>query len=181
MMINKSNEPLIRTLRGKTPKIGKNVFIAENAVIIGDVEIGDNCSIWYNTVIRGDVCKIEIGDNTNIQDGSILHGTHHKCGIKIGEGVTVGHMVMLHGCTIEDYCLIGMGSTIMDLAHIKKNCFVGAGSLVTEDSVFEAGNLILGRPAKAIRPLKENELKFLPQSAQNYMFYKSWYENKEEK
>lgn len=169
--------PLIKSLNGKTPKIGKNVFIAENAVIIGDVIIGDDCSIWYNTVLRGDVCQIEIGNKTNIQDGTIIHGTYKKCGVKIGEGVTIGHAVTLHGCTIEDYVLIGMGSMLMDLSYIKKNSFVGAGSLVTEESKFEEGQMILGRPAKAIRPLKENELKFLKQSADNYMFYKGWYED----
>ncbi len=172
MMSNGAN---IRSLNGRTPKIGKNVFIAENATIIGDVIIGDDCSIWYNTVIRGDVCQIEIGNKTNIQDGTIIHGTYKKCGVKIGEGVTVGHAVVLHGCTIEDYVLIGMGSTLMDLAHIKKNSFIGAGSLVTEESRFETGQMILGRPAKAIRSLKDDELKFLKQSAENYVFYKSWY------
>ncbi len=171
--------PLIRALNGKAPKIGKNVFIAENAVIIGDVEIGEDCSIWYNVVIRADVCKIEIGKKSNIQDGSILHGTYHKCGVKIGEGVTVGHMAMIHGCNIDDYCLIGMGSTIMDLAHIKKKCVVGAGSLVTENSTFDEGQLILGRPAKALRALKNNELEFLNKSAENYMFYKGWYKENE--
>lgn len=163
-------------LRGHTPKIGEGSFVAPSAMIIGDVSIGRNCSIWFNTTLRGDVMPIVIGDETNIQDGSTIHGTYQKCGAVIGRRVTVGHNVILHGCRIGDECLIGMGSTIMDLAHVPKRCVVGAGSLVTEESTFEEGWLILGRPAKAKRPLNEQELKFLSQSADNYLFYKTWYE-----
>lgn len=168
--------PSISTLRGFTPKIGAGSFVAPNATIIGDVEIGNNCTIWYNAVIRGDVHSIRIGNETNIQDGSIIHATYKKCGTQIGSRVSVGHMVILHGCTVGDGTLIGMGTIVMDQANIPKNCLVGAGSLVTENSKFEEGWLILGRPAKAVRKLTIAELQALQQSADNYLFYKTWYD-----
>lgn len=165
------------SVRGMTPKVGKNCFIASSANIIGDVIMGDDVSIWFNTVLRGDVFQIKIGDRTNIQDGSTIHGTYKKCGTTIGVGVTVGHNVILHGTTIGDNCLIGMGSILMDNSKIGARCVVGAGSLVTENSEFlQEGMLILGRPAKVVRPLKAEELKFLEQSEKNYLLYKSWYE-----
>lgn len=163
-------------LNGKNPKIGKNCFLAPSANIIGDVILGDDVSIWFNTVLRGDVFQIKIGSRSNIQDGTVIHGTYKKCGTVVGEGVTVGHSVILHGTEIGDQCLIGMGSILMDKSYIARKCVVGAGSLVTENSRFEQeGMLILGRPAKVVRPLKEEELKFLEQSEKNYLLYKSWY------
>lgn len=166
---------MISSVRGKTPEIGKDSFVAPSADIIGDVKIGQGCSIWYNTTLRGDVMPIVIGDETNIQDNTVVHGTYNKCGAVIGNRVTIGHSVILHGCKIGDLCLIGMGAIIMDQAEIPARCIVGAGSLVTEDAKFPEGYLILGRPAKAIRPLNEKELAFLPQSAKNYIEYKGWY------
>ncbi len=157
------------------PKLENNVFVADGAKLIGDVEIGENSSIWYNVVIRGDVAPIRIGSETNIQDNTVIHGTWKKASVKIGNQVTVGHSVVLHGCTIGDLCLIGMGSIIMDGAKINSNSIVGAGSLVTEGSEFASGMLILGRPAKALRPLTKEELEFLPKSANNYMTYTKWY------
>jgi len=171
---------MIMKLLGHTPKIGKGSFIAPSADIIGDVNIGENCSVWFNTTLRGDVMPIEIGDESNIQDGTTIHGTFKKCGAKIGRRVTVGHNVILHGCEIGDECLIGMGSIIMDQAKIPSHCVVGAGSLVTENSEFQPGSLILGRPAKQIRPLKPEELAFLSKSADNYLLYKNWYEQEGE-
>lgn len=166
---------MIIALRGKSPEIGEGTFVAHSSDIIGDVKIGKSCSIWYNTTIRGDVMPITIGDETNIQDNTVIHGTYKKCGAVIGNKVTVGHSVILHGCKIGDLCLIGMGTVIMDQAEIPDRCIVAAGSLVTEDSKFPPGHLILGRPAKAVRPLNEKELEFLPQSAKNYIEYKAWY------
>jgi carbonic anhydrase/acetyltransferase-like protein (isoleucine patch superfamily) len=165
----------VYSLRGKTPKFEKGCWLAPSADIVGDVEAGTDCSVWFNVTIRGDVMPIRIGNQTNIQDGSTLHGTYGKCGVTIGDRVTIGHNVILHGCTIESLCLIGMGAVVMDLAHIPERSIVGAGSLVTEGSKFPSGHLILGRPAKAVRPLKPEELKFLDQSANNYLEYKSWY------
>jgi carbonic anhydrase/acetyltransferase-like protein (isoleucine patch superfamily) len=163
-------------LNGKSPQIGKNCFIAPSANIIGDVILGDDVSIWFHTVLRGDVFQIKIGSRSNIQDGTVIHGTYKKCGTVVGEGVTVGHSVILHGTEIGDQCLIGMGSILMDKSYIAPRCVVGAGSLVTENSRFEQeGVLILGRPAKVVRLLKEDELKFLEQSKKNYLLYKSWY------
>ena len=130
----------------------------------------------YNTTLRGDVMPIVIGDETNIQDNTVLHGTYQKCGAIIGSKVTVGHSVVLHGCTIGDLVLIGMGTVIMDQAEIPSLSIVAAGSLVTENSKFPDGHLIMGRPAKAVRPLKEQEIAFLSKSAQNYIDYMKWYE-----
>lgn len=168
---------MIVPLLGKTPEFGEGTFVAPSADVIGDVKAGRNCSIWYNTTLRGDVMPIVIGDETNIQDGTVIHGTHRKCGAVIGSKVTIGHSVVLHGCQIGDLCLIGMGSVIMDQAEIPANSIVGAGSLVTENAKFPPGHLIMGRPAKAVRPLNEKELAFLPQSAKNYMMYMDWYPN----
>jgi carbonic anhydrase/acetyltransferase-like protein (isoleucine patch superfamily) len=168
---------MIRAVLGHTPRIGDGSFVAENASIIGDVTIGRGCSIWYNTVLRGDVGPISIGDQTNIQDGSVIHGTFKKAFAVIGNRVTVGHAVVLHGCTIGDLCLIGMGTIIMDNAKIAARSIVGAGSLVTQDFVQEEeGWLIIGRPARAVRKLKPEEIAFLDKSADNYLLYKSWYE-----
>ncbi len=161
--------------RGFSPKIAKNVFIAPNVNIIGDVEIAEQCSIWFNVTIRGDVFPIRIGRETNIQDGTVIHGTYQKCGTTIGQRVSVGHGVILHGCEIGDEVLIGMGSIIMDKSKIPSHSVVGAGSLVTEESTFESGWLILGRPAKAVRRLTDDELKFLGKSADNYKLYQTWY------
>lgn len=169
----------IYQLKGKTPKLGGGCWLAPSADLVGDVEAGANSTFWYNVTVRGDVMPIRIGKDSNIQDGSTLHGTWNKCGVTIGDRVTVGHNVILHGCTIGDECLIGMGSIVMDLAEIPEGCVVGAGSLVTEGSKFKPGMLILGRPAKSIRPLKDNEKKFLKESARNYMEYSSWYKDEQ--
>lgn len=167
---------MIMPLRGHTPQIGAGTFVAPSADIIGDVTMGENCSIWFNTSLRGDVMPIKIGSETNIQDNTVIHGTYKKCGAVIGSKVTVGHSVILHGCTIGDLVLVGMGAIIMDQAQVPSRCIVGAGSLVTEGSKFPEGYLVLGRPAKVLRPLNEQELAFLDQSAKNYMEYKGWYE-----
>lgn len=166
--------PLIPA-RGKTPKLGEDVFVAEGAQIIGDVHIGDRASVWFNTTLRGDVMPILVGAETNIQDGSVLHGTYGKYGCEIGDRVTIGHSVILHGCKIGTRCLIGMGSIVMDGAEIGEFSVVGAGSLVTEGKKFPPRSLIVGRPAAVKRPLNEEELKFLEQSADNYLLYKTWY------
>jgi carbonic anhydrase/acetyltransferase-like protein (isoleucine patch superfamily) len=166
---------IIRPLNGITPKIGKNVFIAENAVIIGDVTIGDNCSIWYNVVIRGDVNSIIIGNNTNIQDGAILHCTYEYTKTIIGDNVTVGHGAIIHGCKIEDNVLIGMGSTIIDNAVVGSYCIVGANSLVLENQILEPGHLYAGSPAKKIKPITDKHKLIIDQSALHYIMYSDWY------
>lgn len=166
--------PLIKA-RGHFPQIAENVFIAEGAQVIGDVRIGKGASIWFNTTLRGDVMPITVGEETNIQDGSVLHGTFGKYACEIGRRVTVGHTVILHGCKIGSHCLIGMGSIVMDGAEIGERSVVGAGSLVTEGKKFPPKSLIVGRPAVVKRSLTDEELNFLEQSADNYLLYKTWY------
>jgi gamma-carbonic anhydrase len=166
---------IIKECRGKTPKIAENVFIAENAVIIGDVEIGEGSSIWYNVVLRGDVMPIRIGKEANIQDGTIIHGTFEEYGTTIGDRVTVGHLVMLHGCEIKSGSLIGMGAIIMDGVEVGEHCLVGAGTLITEGKKFSPQSLIVGRPGAVKRALSDAEIKNLEESADNYLMYKSWY------
>lgn len=163
------------TARGFTPQIQEDVFLAEGAKVIGHVTIGQGSSVWFNTTLRGDVMPITIGRESNIQDGSVLHGTFGKFACEVGDRVTIGHTVTLHGCKIGNTCLIGMGSIIMDGAEIGERSVVGAGSLVTEGKKFPPGSLIVGRPAVLKRPLNEEELKFLEQSADNYLLYKTWY------
>ena len=172
----------ILPLLGHTPKFGSGTYLAPSANLIGDVTMGRDCSIWFNTTLRGDVGPITIGDETNIQDGTVIHGTFKKAFAKIGNRVTVGHSVILHGCTVGDLCLIGMGAILMDNSFVAPKCIVGAGSLVTEEARFEEeGWLILGRPAKAVRRLKPEEAAFLNKSADNYLMYKKWYQSGEGK
>ncbi len=167
-------------LRGKKPQVGKNCFIAPSADLIGDVVIGEDSSIWFQCVLRGDVMPIKIGQSTNIQDGTVIHGTYGKYGTTVGDFVTVGHKAMLHGCTIGDEAFVGMNATLLDGSEMAPRSFLAAGSLLTEGSKTESDYLYMGVPAKKIRPLREEELKFLRQSANNYLLYKSWYDNTEE-
>jgi len=164
------------SVRGFTPEVASDVFVADNARIIGDVKVGPGSSIWYNVTIRGDVMPIRIGTEANIQDGSVLHGTYGKFGCNVHDRVTIGHQVTLHGCTIGRETLVGMGSIVMDGAVIGEQSIVGAGSLVTEGANFPPRSLIIGRPAKVKRELTSEELKALSLSADNYLLYKTWYE-----
>jgi carbonic anhydrase/acetyltransferase-like protein (isoleucine patch superfamily) len=173
---------MIHKFKNFTPKIGKDTWIAPSADVIGDVTIGEDCSIWFGTVIRGDVHYITIGDRTSIQDVSMVHITHHKKEDRsdgsptiIGSDVTIGHRVMLHGCTIEDACLIGMSATILDNAVIGKESIVGASSLVTKGKVFPPRSLIMGSPAKVIRELTEKEVAELYAGAKRYVSFKNEY------
>lgn len=168
--------PLFKSVRGFTPEIHEKAFVAETASIIGQVKIGEGSSIWFGCVLRGDVMPIEIGNEVNVQDNSVLHGTMNKVGVKIADRTTIGHGVILHGCDIGFECLIGMGSIIMDGAQIPDQCIVGAGSLVSQGAKFEPRSLIMGRPAKKIRDLKPEEIAFLSQSAENYKVYQTWYQ-----
>lgn len=162
-------------IRGKKPVIDKSVFVASNATIVGDVEIKGRSSIWFNVVIRGDVAPIRIGKETNIQDGTVIHGTYGKYGCTIHDRITIGHLAILHGCEIHKASLIGMGSIVMDGAEVGEHSLVGAGSLVTEGSKFPPRSLIVGRPAKLKRVLTEAEIRLLEDSADNYLLYSSWY------
>jgi gamma-carbonic anhydrase len=161
--------------RGIRPKVHDSVFIAEGARVIGDVEIGKDSSIWFNSVVRGDVHSIRIGERTNIQDNCVLHVTHKKYALHIGSNVTVGHNAILHGCTIGDYCLIGMGAIVLDNALIHSRSFIAAGALVQENFEVPEGTLVAGIPAKIKRPLTAEEAAFLERSAQNYVDYVKTY------
>jgi carbonic anhydrase/acetyltransferase-like protein (isoleucine patch superfamily) len=160
---------MIFPYRGNWPKIHETAFIAPSADLIGDVEIGELSSVWFQCVIRGDVHRIRIGNRTNIQDHSMLHVTRVKSPLTIGDEVTVGHRVTLHGCTIGSRVLIGMGAIILDDAEIGDDCIIGAGALVTKKTKIPPRSLVFGSPAKVIRELNEEELAFLPKSAANYV------------
>jgi carbonic anhydrase/acetyltransferase-like protein (isoleucine patch superfamily) len=169
----------IRSYQGHSPVLGSAVFVDDTALVVGRVRIGDDASIWPMTAVRGDINFIEIGERTNIQDGCVLHVTHdsqfHPGGqpLRIGNGVTVGHRVILHACTVGDYCLLGMGSVIMDAAVLQPRVIVGAGSLVPPGKELEGGFLYLGSPVKRVRPLTEKELAFLDYSATHYVALKN--------
>lgn len=165
----------IVTYKGITPKIDPTVFLADGVHIIGDVEIGKDSSIWYNTVIRGDVNYIRIGERTNIQDNTVVHVTNKKFPTHIGSNVTIGHSAVIHACTINDYSLIGMGAVILDDATVEKFSLIAAGAVVTMGMVIPEGTLAAGVPAKVVRTLTEDERKFLIQSAQNYVDYVATY------
>jgi len=167
---------LIKSLRGFTPEFGKGCFIAENASIIGDVKIGDDCSIWYNTVIRGDVNSIRIGNKVNIQDGSVLHTTYLKTVINIGNNVSVGHNVIIHGAQIGNNVLIGMGAIIMDNASIGENSIIAAGAVVLENTVVEPDSVYGGVPAKFIKKTDPDQTNLtIKRISESYPFYASWY------
>lgn len=171
----------LRKFREFFPKVDNTAYVDESAAVIGDVEIGKDASIWPMCSIRGDVNLIRIGERTNIQDGSVIHVTHRYGDLpdghatRVGNDVTVGHKVMLHGCTVEDLCLIGMGSTVLDGAIIRSRVLLGAGSLVPEGKDLEGGYLWLGRPAKKMRELTEEELKWFEYSAMHYVRLKNDY------
>jgi carbonic anhydrase/acetyltransferase-like protein (isoleucine patch superfamily) len=165
----------IITYQGIMPKIDPSVFIAEGAHIIGDVEIGKDSSVWFNTVIRGDVNYIRIGERTNIQDNTVIHVTNKRFPTHIGNNVTVGHSAVIHACTISDYSLIGMGAVVLDDAKVGKFTLIAAGAVVTMGMVVPEGMLAAGVPAKVVRALTEEERKFLAQSAQNYIDYVATY------
>ncbi len=174
---------MIHNFKDFKPKLGEGTWVAPSADVIGDVTIGEDCSIWFGTVIRGDVHYITIGDRTSIQDLSMVHITHHKKADRsdgsptiIGSDVTIGHRVMLHGCIIEDACLIGMSATILDNAVIGKESIVGAGSLVTKNKKFPPRSLIMGSPAKVVRELTDAEVEELYASAKRYVSFKNEYQ-----
>ncbi|HRK05996.1 MAG TPA: gamma carbonic anhydrase family protein [Chlorobiota bacterium] len=166
---------MLHTYGGIHPNIHPSVFIADGVHIVGDVEIGKDSSVWFNTVIRGDVHEIRIGERTNIQDLSMLHCTLNTHPLHIGNGVTVGHMAMLHGCTVHDYVLVGMQTTILDAAVIGAYSMIAAGTVVKERFVVPEGTLVAGVPGKVVRDLTEAERKKLEQSAQNYIDYVASY------
>ena len=166
---------MIRTFQGIQPRIPKSCFIEDTAVVIGDVVVGEDCSVWFHAVVRGDVHYIRIGHRTNVQDLCMLHVTHDTHPLVIGSDVTIGHHVVLHGCTIKDRVLIGMGAIIMDGAVIGEDSVVGAGALVTERTVIPPKSVVLGSPAKVRRPVTDDELTWIRESSANYVKYAGQY------
>lgn len=167
---------IIRKVRGFTPKIGEGTFLAENAAIIGDVEIGNDCSIWYGTVLRGDVNSIRIGNRVNVQDGSVLHTLYEKSTIHIGDDVSIGHNVTIHGADIHDGALIGMGAVVLDYAVVGEGAIVAAGSVVKSKTVIKPGELWAGAPAKFVKMVDPEQSKEMNQKiARNYLMYSRWY------
>ena len=168
---------LIKSVRGFTPKFGQNCYLAENATIIGDVEIGEDCSIWFNAVLRGDVNSIRIGNKVNIQDGAVIHATYKKCPTNIGNNVSIAHNAIVHGCTIEDNVLIGMGAIVMDDCVVKSNSIIAAGAVLTKGTVVESGSIYAGTPAKKIKDISQELLSGeIERIADAYIMYASWYD-----
>lgn len=167
--------PLILPVKDKNPSWGKDCFIADNCTIVGDVVMGDNCSVWFNAVVRGDVNYIHIGNNTNIQDGAVIHATYLKAATIIGSYVSVGHNAIVHGCTLHDHVLVGMGAIVMDNAVVNPYVIIGAGSVVLENTICETGYLYAGTPAKKIKPLTEEQMALLNKLPDNYILYSSWF------
>lgn len=159
----------IRPFRGRYPEIDPSVYVADNATIVGDVHIGPRSSIWFGAVLRGDVFHIRVGSETSIQDNTVLHVTHDRFATTVGNRVTVGHSVTLHGCTIGDLCIIGMGATVLDQVEVGEQCIVGAGALLTPGTKVPPGHLVVGTPARVKRPLSEAELAWLAASAAHYV------------
>jgi gamma-carbonic anhydrase len=166
----------IITLKDKTPQIGNDCFLAQNAAIIGDVIIGENCSVWFSAVIRGDVHYIRIGNNVNIQDGAIIHCTYQKSPTNIGNNVSIAHGAIIHGCTIHDNVLVGMNAVILDDAEIESNSIIAAGAVVTKGTIVPSGTVWAGSPAKKIKDISPELLKDeVERIANNYAMYASWY------
>jgi gamma-carbonic anhydrase len=167
---------IIKTVNGVTPKFGNNCFLAENSTIVGEVIMGDNCSVWFNTVIRGDVHFIHIGNNVNIQDGAVIHGTYQKAPVKIGNNVSIAHNAVIHGCTIHDNVVIGIGAIILDGAVINSNCFIAAGAVVLNNTEVPANSVYAGVPAKKIKDITDKLSRGeIERISKNYLMYSTWY------
>jgi carbonic anhydrase/acetyltransferase-like protein (isoleucine patch superfamily) len=172
---------LIQSVRGFVPEIGENVFLAENASIIGDVVIGSDCSIWYNAVLRGDVNSIRIGNNVNIQDGAVLHTLYQKSQVHVGNYVSIGHNVIIHGAEVRDYALIGMGATLLDNVIVGEGAIVAANALVLTGTIIEPNTIWAGIPAKKIKEVSmEQSIEMNQRIAHDYSMYASWFKDKEE-
>ena len=170
--------PIIKTVNGKHPQIPDDCYIAENATIVGEVTMGNQCSVWFNAVIRGDVHYIKMGDKVNVQDGAVIHATYLKSPTNIGNNVSIGHNAIVHGCTIHDNVLIGMGSIIMDDCVIESNSIIAAGAVVTQNTRVEAGSIYAGVPAKKVKDISENMISGeINRIANNYIKYSSWFKD----
>jgi carbonic anhydrase/acetyltransferase-like protein (isoleucine patch superfamily) len=166
---------LIKSVRGYTPKFGNNCFLAENATIVGEVEMGDSCTVWFNAVVRGDVHSIIIGNNTNIQDGAVIHGTYQKANTVIGNNVSIAHNAVVHGCTIRDNVLIGMGAIVMDGTVIGSNSVIAAGAVVLPGTQVEENSVYAGMPAKRVKDISPEMKEVIQRTAKNYPMYATWF------
>ncbi len=166
---------LIRSVRGFTPKFGESCFVADNATVVGEVTMGDFCTIWFNAVVRGDVHSITIGNYTNIQDGAVVHGTYQRAKTIIGSNVSIAHNAIVHGCTIHDNVLIGMGAIVMDNAVIESNCVIAAGAVVLANTHVPAGSVYGGTPARLLSETSAELKGVIERTARNYPMYATWY------
>ncbi|MDI1354367.1 MAG: gamma carbonic anhydrase family protein [bacterium] len=168
--------PVILPVKGVSPQLGKNCFLAPNATLIGDVIMGDDCSVWFNAVIRGDVNSIRIGNKVNIQDGAVLHCTYQKTKVYLGNNVSVGHNAIVHGCKVNDNVLIGMGAIVMDNCEIGSNTIIAAGAVVTEGTIVPSGCIFAGVPAKKVKDISEELIHGeIDRIATNYLMYSDWF------
>ena len=169
--------PIIKAINGILPQFGNNCYLADNAVIAGDVVMGDDCTVWFNAVVRGDVHYIRIGNRVNIQDGAVIHCTYQKAFTTIGNNVSIGHCAIVHGCTLEDNVVVGMGAIVMDHAVVEKNSLIAAGSVVLENTRVESGSIYAGVPAKKVKSIDAEQTKQLIDGiANNYVMYANWFE-----
>jgi len=166
---------IIKTIRGYTPQFGANCFLADTAVVVGEVVMGENCTVWFNAVVRGDVHSIMIGNNTNIQDGAIIHCTYQKAKTVIGNNVSIAHNAIVHGCKVEDNVLIGMGAIIMDDAVIGTGSVIAAGAIILPKTLVEPGSIYAGVPAKRIKDVGEEMKEVITRTARNYPMYAEWF------
>ena len=167
---------LIKSVKGKSPIFGANVYLAENATVVGDVKMGSDCSVWFSAVIRGDVNSIRIGNKVNIQDGAVIHCTYQKAATILGNNVSVGHNALVHGCTIHDNVLVGMGAIVMDGVVVESNSIIAAGAVVLERTHIESGTIYAGIPAKKVKELNEEQTARLIEGiSNNYVMYSSWF------
>lgn len=175
MKLNLQSMAIIKSLRGHTPQFGKGCFLADNAVVVGEVTMGDNCTIWFNAVVRGDVHSITLGNNTNVQDGAVIHATYKKSKTVIGDNVSIAHNAVVHGCTIEDNVLVGMGAIVMDDARVGTGSVIAAGAVVLPGTLIEPGSIYAGTPARRIKDTGPEMKEVITRTARNYPMYAEWY------
>jgi len=166
---------IIKEVRGYAPRFGHNCFLAETAVVVGEVTMGENCTVWFNAIVRGDVHSVTIGNNTNIQDGAVIHCTYQKAKTVIGNNVSIAHNAVVHGCTVEDNVLIGMGAIVMDDAVIGSNSVIAAGAIVLPGTQVEPGSIYAGIPAKKVKDISDEMKEVIQRTARNYPMYATWY------
>ncbi len=170
--------PILYPVNGIAPQLGENCFVAPNATIVGDVKMGNDCSVWFNTVIRGDVNSIVLGNKVNVQDGAIIHCTYQKTKTLVGNNVSIGHNAIVHGCTIDDNVLIGMGAIVMDNVHVGRNSIVAAGAVVLENTIIEPGSIYAGVPAKKVKDISQDLINGeINRIANNYVKYSEWFKD----